>query len=148
MDCIDFSILDTLCTNGRASWSELARQLDFSSSSIIDRVRKLEESGVIEGYTTIISPEHMGYPVVAFISVTLENPCFRDSFVDFIKSSKESLECHHIAGEWDYLVKGRFKSMSHLEKFVSEVIKGTKGIKATKTSIALSTVKETIFRPF
>jgi Lrp/AsnC family leucine-responsive transcriptional regulator len=113
----------------------------------MDRVRKLEEKGVIKGYSAIISPRAIGLTLTSFLSVTLEHPRDRATFLQFVKTTPEIQECHHVAGDYDYLLKVRCRDTEHLEDLISNRIKELQGIAATRTVIVLSTTKETVELP-
>lgn len=130
-------------SRGRVTWSELAATLDLSAPATADRVRRLEERGVVQGYTALVDPEAVGCGLTAFIAVTLERPEHRDSFVQRILESPQIQECHHVAGDDDYLLKVRCRSTRDLEQIISESIKSLQGIVRTRTTIVLSTAKET-----
>ncbi len=129
--------------DGRATWSDLASQCGVSSPAISDRVRRLEKRGIIQGYRVVVDPMQLGYDVTAFVAVVLEHPQYRQGFLDYVQATPAIQECHHVAGDGDYLLKVRCGRMADLERILSEEIKGLPGILQTKTSIALSTVKET-----
>lgn len=129
--------------DGRVTWSDLATRFGVSSPAISDRVRRLEKRGVIQGYRVVVDPVQLGYDITAFVAVVLEHPRHRQTFLEYVRSTAAIQECHHVAGDGDYLLKVRCSKMADLERILSEEIKGLSGILQTKTSIALSTVKET-----
>jgi Lrp/AsnC family leucine-responsive transcriptional regulator len=147
VDSFDFYILRHLISRGRSRWADLARSLGLSSPSIMERVRKLEEAGVIRGYAALISPKKVGLTLTAFLSVTLDHPRHREPFLQFIERSPEIQECHHVAGDHDYLLKVRCRDTDNLEDLISNRIKELPGIAATRTDIVLSTCKETVALP-
>jgi len=130
-------------SRGRVTWSELAATLELSAPATADRVRRLEERGVIQGYSALVNPEVVGCGLTAFISVTLERPEHRDPFLQRILELPEIQECHHVAGDDDYLLKVRCHSTQDLEQIIGEKIKSLQGIVRTRTTIVLSTAKET-----
>lgn len=142
LDNLDIEILAYLQRHGRATWSELASHLGLSGPAIADRVRRLEENKVIIGYQAQIQPTALGYDLTAFIAVTLERPEHRSPFLACIQRCPEVQECHHMTGDDDYLMKVRCRNTRDLEWFISDVLKQLPGIVRTRTSIALSTVKE------
>src|SRR6059058_5997341 len=105
MDETDSKLIDYLTTNGRATWAELAGVLGLSAPAAADRVRRLEERGVITGYAALVNPEAVGLGLTAFVAATLERPTHRDAFLQRIQELPEVQECYHIAGEADYLLK-------------------------------------------
>lgn len=129
--------------DGRVTWSDLAQRFDVSSPAIRDRIRRLEKRGILRGYGVVVDPMALGYDVTAFVSVVLEHPQYRQGFLDYVQGATAIQECHHVAGDGDYLLKVRCGKIADLERILSEEIKGLPGILQTKTAIALSTVKET-----
>jgi Lrp/AsnC family leucine-responsive transcriptional regulator len=121
----------------------LAATLELSAPATADRVRRLEERGVIQGYSALVNPEAVGCGLTAFIAVTLERPEHRDPFLQRILELPQIQECHHVAGDDDYLLKVRCHSTQDLEQIISERIKSLQGIVRTRTTIVLSTAKET-----
>ncbi|HEY9763207.1 MAG TPA: Lrp/AsnC family transcriptional regulator [Trichocoleus sp.] len=147
LDKTDFKVLACLSRQGRITWSELATQLGISPPAAAERVRKLEEAGVIEGYMALLSPVRLGYDLTAFIAVSLDRPGQRAVFLEHIANLAVVQECHHMAGEDDYLLKVRCRNTRDLEHLISEVIKEIPGVVKTRTSIVLSTLKETSVLP-
>jgi len=147
MDAIDVKIIRRLAVAGRMSWAELAEALDLSPPAAADRVRRLEQRGVIRGYAALLDAEKVGAPVVAFVAVRLERPRHRAAFLERVGALEEILECHHVAGDDDYLLKVRVSSLKDLEDLVSERLKSLPGLAGTRTTVALSTVKETSTPP-
>ncbi|MEA5464857.1 Lrp/AsnC family transcriptional regulator [Leptothoe sp. PORK10 BA2] len=143
LDDLDTRILGALMADGRVTWSELASRCGVSSPAIAERVRRLEKRGIVQGYGVVVDPVQLGYDITAFVAVGLEHPQYRQEFLAYVQSTSAVQECHHVAGDGDYLLKVRCGKMADLERILSEEIKGLPGILRTKTSIALSTVKET-----
>lgn len=139
----DFKAIQHLMVQGRITWSELAGLLELSAPATADRVRRLEERQVIKGYAALVDPEQVGCGLTAFVFVSLERPKHRPSFLKKINELPEVQECHHIAGDDDYLIKLRCSGTRELERLVSEELKGMTGVHRTRTTIVLSTVKET-----
>lgn len=147
MDALDLKVLDVLMQQARMTWAELATQLGLSAPAAADRVRKLEERGVIRGYTARVDPASLGYDLTAFIIVTLGHPGDRDGFLARVHALPEIQECHHIAGDGDYLLKVRCRGTQGLERLITDVLKAIPGVVQTRTTIALSTLKETLALP-
>lgn len=146
MNSNDFKIIEQLMRHARTTWAELGALLGLSAPAAADRVRKLEETGVIKGYAALINPDEIGCGLAAMIAVTLERPEVRSDFLRLVMNLAEVLECHHIAGEQDYMIKVRCSGTRDLERLISEEIKALPGIK-TRTTVILSTVKETPVLP-
>lgn len=147
MDEIDIKILQQLMVQGRITWSELASLLQLSAPATADRVRRLEEKGIIQSYAALVNPELIGCSITAFIAVTLDRPAHQQGFLDLVNQLPEIQECHHVTGDDDYLLKVRCASTRSLEALISNQIKGLPGILRTRTTLALSTVKETPVLP-
>jgi Lrp/AsnC family leucine-responsive transcriptional regulator len=112
-----------------------------------DRVRKLEESGVIRGYAALVDPEAVGASLTAFVAVTLDRPEHRKGFLKKVAKLAEIQECHHIAGDDDYLLKVRCRGPRDLDRVISEELKSVPGVGRTRSTIVLSTAKETPVLP-
>jgi Lrp/AsnC family leucine-responsive transcriptional regulator len=147
LDALDLRVLAQLMPQARITWAELASQLGLSAPAAADRVRKLEEKGVIQGYVTQVDAACLGYDLTAFIAVTLEHPRDREGFLVQLHRLPAIQECHHIAGEGDYLLKVRCQGTRGLERFITDVLKEIPGVTQTRTTIVLSTVKETMALP-
>jgi len=126
------------------SWAELGEALGMTPPSAAERVRKLEEAGVIRGYVTQLDPQSLGLSLAAFIGVTLEHSKHRKAFLEFVARTVEVQECHHVAGESDYVLKVRCRDTAALERLISEQLKGLAGVAQTRTTIILSTNKESL----
>ena len=126
--------------NARANSSEIAEKVKLSTSTVIERIKKLENSGVIKGYAAIIVPEKLGKYVTALISVAIDHPKFNDGFVAAVKHHRHIAECLYIAGEFDYFLKVVTDNTKTLESVLNE-IKSIPGVSKTQTSIVLSSPK-------
>ena len=147
LDILDSKLLHHLMRQGCMTWAELASLLELSAPGAADRVRRLEDRQVIRGYAALVDPEAIGYGLTAFIAVTLERPEHRSAFLQRVQALAEVQECHHVTGEDDYWLKVRCRHTKDLERLISEDLKGLPGILKTRTTIALSTVKETPILP-
>jgi Lrp/AsnC family leucine-responsive transcriptional regulator len=147
LDALDLKTIDELTRHGRMSWADLAGQLGLSAPAAAERVRRLEERGVIRGFAALVDAEAVGCALTAFVAVTLERPEHRAVFLDWARGCSNVQECHHLAGEDDYLLKVRCGGTRQLEALISDELKGLPGVARTRTSIALSTVKETVAVP-
>lgn len=142
LDDLDYKILEHLSLNGRATWADLAPILGLSAPSAAERVKRLEEKGVIIGYGAILNYKLLGYSITAFIAVSLSHPKYMVGFLKAIEEMVEAEECHHVAGDDDYILKVRCKDTEHLDKFLNENLKILPGISRTRTTIVLSSSKE------
>ena len=147
MDYLDYKALALLMERGRAPWTEVGEALELSAPAAAERVRKLEEHAVILGYRAIASAEALGYPLLAFVHVTLGSRTLRETFLKGIVKHQQVVECHHIAGDDDYLLKVRCRGTSDLEHFLTVALKDRLGVARARTTIALTTVKETTALP-
>ncbi len=141
LDALDRKALELLAQDGRLSWADLAAQLKLTGPSAAERVRKLEQRGLIRGYAALLDPELLGLEVTAFVAVRLAHPRDRERFVKRIRELDGVLECHHVAGDDDYLLKVRVANLRALEQLVSSEVKAIAGVTQTRTTIAMSTSK-------
>jgi Lrp/AsnC family leucine-responsive transcriptional regulator len=146
LDEVDDKALRRLTEEGRVTWAELAQDLKLSAPAAADRVRRLEERGVIRGYTALVDAEAAGYPLLAFIAVTLGsirgNLKERDEFLAMIQGIEEVQECHHLASSDDFLLKVRCRSTLDLERILIERLRSLPIVTGTRTSVVLGTTKE------
>lgn len=140
MDSIDTKILRLLQGNARKTASEIAAEVNLSVPAVSERLKKLETSGVIKQYTTIINPVQMEKTLAAIIFITLERPRYADIFEEYVKGQNEILECHYLAGDFDYALKIMTKNTSTLQELLNR-IKSVQGVQKTRTIVILSTVK-------
>jgi Lrp/AsnC family leucine-responsive transcriptional regulator len=147
MKTIDSKLLARLQQDGRANWAELAKLVGLTPPAVAERVRKLEESGVIRRFTAVIDPVLIGAELTAIVAVTLDRPKDRKPFLDLVNRVPEIQECHHVAGDHDYMLKIRSRGTADLERIISDEIKSLTGVVRTHTTIVLSTSKETTALP-
>lgn len=147
MDTQDSKLLHRLMRDGRASWTDLGEELGMAATSAADRVRRLETSGVITGYAAIVDPSSVGADLAAFVSVTLDAPSARADFLSGASALEGVAEIHHVAGDHDYLLKVRCAGTAGLERLVSEDLKSLPGVVRTRTTVVLSTIKESLVVP-
>ncbi|WP_139692143.1 Lrp/AsnC family transcriptional regulator [Sporolactobacillus terrae] len=146
MDKLDRRLLQSLMKNGRATWSDLAAEIEMSSPAVAERVRRLEDKGVIRAYEAVLDPELVGNTCTAFVAVTLEQMDQRAAFLDLIDTLPEVQECHHIAGDYDYLIKIRARNTKDLDRLISAELKRLPGLR-TRTTIVMNSLKETTQLP-
>jgi len=143
LDRIDRRILTCLQDNARLSHVELSERVNLSASQCQRRAKRLEESGVIEGYGARLSAEAVGLGLTAFVSVTLgkhgENPAAR--FAEAIRAIPEILECHAVTGESDYLLRVAAPDLKAFSDFLLHRLMSIPGVDAVKSSVALEAVK-------
>ena len=143
LDETDRQLLALLQEDDRQPLSELSRQIGIPASTVNDRIKRLVRQGMIAGFHARIAPEALGLNLLAFILVSWSNPKVEAVFLEKIKAAPDVLECHHVTGSWNYLLKVRVKTTGDLERLLTETIKAVEGIERTETLIALSSAKET-----
>lgn len=143
VDAIDLKLIELLQQDARTPQAKLAGQVGLAASSVNERIRKLVEQGLITGYHARLSPEAMGYDLLAFVYVGWSRPETEPVFLARIVDEPTVLEAHHVTGAWNYMLKVRVKNTRMLEAILSKVIKAVEGIERTETIIVLSSVKET-----
>lgn len=144
MDTIDAAILEALKENGRASASEISRRVCLSVPAVTERIKKLEQRGVIRQYTIKIDRYQTGRGLLAFVFVNIDRTAHIAHFRNEIVRHPCVLECHHIAGAYDYLLKVTLEDTQALEKFLSDTLKKIDGVSGSNTIITLTTLKEEI----
>ncbi|MBI5021030.1 MAG: Lrp/AsnC family transcriptional regulator [Ignavibacteriales bacterium] len=143
IDEIDIKILNILQNHGRTRRNEIAEYVGLSIPSVSDRLRKLEDSGFIIQYTTHINPKKVGKDITAFIAVKVDSSKHYPAFIEKAKGNDDVLECHAITGDGSHLLKIRTENAATLENLLSK-IQSWNGVTDTRTSIVLSTAKETM----
>jgi Lrp/AsnC family leucine-responsive transcriptional regulator len=147
LDSIDSKAIASLQQDGRVSWADLGSALGLSAPAAAERVRKLAENGTIRGFAAVLDPDAAGFPVLAFVAVTLASQGSRTTFLNAVRRHELIQECHHVAGDDDFLLKVRARSLSELEAVLADELKGRLGIARTRTTIVLGTAKETMRLP-
>ena len=140
MDLIDYRILACLKDNSRENATNIGAKINLSTSAVIERIKKLESSGLIERYTTIINQSALGRETMAFIYVSLEHPKYNEEFIRMVNENSSIAECHYIAGDFDFILKVVTQKGKMLEEILN-YIKGVNGVSLTRTSVVLSTNK-------
>jgi len=145
LDAIDKRILQELQKNARISNVELSKRVNLSPTPCLERVKRLEKSGMILGYHANICPVKTKKSLLVFIEVTLErttNEVFKE-FAETVKDYSEILECHLIAGGFDYLLKLRFKDIQQYRHFLGDGLAKLPKVSLTHTYIVSEEVKDT-----
>jgi Lrp/AsnC family leucine-responsive transcriptional regulator len=142
LDEIDVKLLTLLQEDGRMSQHDLAEAVGLSSPATGDRLRKLEERGIILQFTTVLDGKKLGQDITAFILVGVDSSRHYAAFIKKASAHPEILECHAITGQGSHLVKIRTESTSTLEHLLAQ-IQSWPGVQWTQTSIVLSSIKET-----
>ena len=134
LDDLDRRLLDQLSRNGRAGYAELGRTIGLSASAVAERVRRLEESGVITGYTCEVDPEKLGLPIAALVRLRYPNANYRP-FHQLLATTPEIVEAHHVTGDDCFVLTVRARSMRHLEEVTGRI----GGLGSVTTSVVYST---------
>jgi Lrp/AsnC family leucine-responsive transcriptional regulator len=137
---IDRKIVSLLARNGRMSFTELARQAGLSVSAVHQRVRRLEQDGVIKGYAAMFNPEDVGLPLTAFVSVKPFDASAPDDLPQRLQHLTAIEACHSVAGDENYILKVRVASPAELEDLLYQI--RTQGGVSTRTTVVLSTPYE------
>ncbi len=142
LDAKDRRILGLVQRDGKMSQALIAKTVGLSTAAVNERLKKLEQAGVIRRFTALVDPKAVGMQVTAFIEVFLEHPRYEDPFLKRILDLDEVQECHHITGEFSVLLKVRLSDMESLQRLVISQLNGLQGVRQTRTVMVLSTVKE------
>ena len=153
LDRLDKLILGRLQLNGRETYDAIGAQVGLSPSAVLRRVKRLEESGVIDRYVALVKPESVGLGLAAYINVRLEkqleshkrNPM--DLFRASVQTWPEVVECAALSGEMDYLLRVLVQDMAHYSRFVMNTLLKHPSVQDCKTSFVLDRVKATTAVP-
>lgn len=142
LDAIDLRILASLQKNARTTNAELARELEMAPSAVLERVRKLEQRGVLLGYEARLAPKALGLGLMAFVFVRVDEPTGASTAGQALAAFPEVQEVHNVAGEDCYLVKLRVRDTDDLARVLRERFQRIPGLRGTRTTIVLTTLKE------
>ncbi len=143
IDDYDRAILDALQQDGRIANAELARRLNLSPPAIHARLRRLEEGGLIARYAALLDREKLGFDLLCFVNISLQRHTREhvDVFRDRIHTLPNVLECHHVTGEYDYLLKVVVRNRKELEHLLMEELTPIPGVAHIHTSLVLNEIK-------
>jgi len=147
MDSIDRNILIAVQEDGAAGLADLAKVSGLSVSATAERVKRLEERGVIRGWRADLDPASVGCPLLVFLRVALRPGRDESGFRKAVKRLPQVLECHAVTGSAGYLLKARFATLADAEAFVTEEIRAIPGVDSTELLVGLATIKETSVLP-
>lgn len=149
LDKIDYSILKILQERGRVTNAQLASEVGLSPAPTLERVRKLEVSGMIQSYHALVDLEKIGLAITVFIEVKLNyHSHFKiEQFIDSIKALPEIVETYHITGDGDFLLKMHTQSISDYQKFIVEKLSKIDGVGHIQSKVVLSTIKNEMVLP-
>ncbi|WP_129776977.1 Lrp/AsnC ligand binding domain-containing protein [Peristeroidobacter soli] len=145
LDRVDRQLLSLLQADGRLTVAELARTVNLTLTPCIERVRRLEREGFIDGYYAHLNPKRLGQSMLAFTEVTLDHAT-QDVFQRFkeaVQLVEEIVECHMVAGGFDYLIKTRVQDMDEYRRVLGDKIVNVRGVRHTQTYFVLEEVKST-----
>jgi Lrp/AsnC family transcriptional regulator, leucine-responsive regulatory protein len=150
LDRISRKILKELQSDGRIANVELAKRVNLSPAACLERVKKLQDAGFILGYTALLNPKLLDVSLVVFIEVVLDRttPEVFDDFKASVQNIDEIMECHMVAGGFDYLVKARVKDMNAYRDFLGRALLILKGVRETHTYAVMEEVKSTTHLSF
>jgi Lrp/AsnC family leucine-responsive transcriptional regulator len=141
LDATDLKILHILQLNGRARLADIAGEVELSAPAVMERVKKLESSGVIKGYLALVDAKKLGKDITAFIGVSINHQRDVDKFAKHILQYPDVLECHHVTGEESFILKVKSENTASLEKLLGQ-LRSVEGVTRTVTNVVLSTAKE------
>ncbi|RAK57738.1 winged helix-turn-helix transcriptional regulator [Phenylobacterium deserti] len=149
LDDIDRRLLRVLQADGRISNADLADRCGLSPSACSDRVRRLREGGFITGFHATLDPQKVGRGVLIFVEVVLDRttPEVFESFAVEARRAADILECHMVAGGFDYLIKARVRDLAEYRTFLGEVLVRIPGVRETRTYPVLEEVKSSTQLP-
>ena len=142
IDRIDLKILSILQNQGRSRLADIAEEVNLSAPAVMERVKKLESSGVIKGYQALLDAKRVGKDIAAFIGVSIDHQRSIDNFAAQMLRYPDVLECHHVTGDESFILKVKSANTGSLEKLLGE-IRSVEGVTRTVTKVVLSTAKET-----
>ena len=138
LDAIDSRILRLLINNARLPFLEIARECGISGAAIHQRIRKLEDWGVIRGSRLVVDPKLLGFDVCAYINISLQDPMLLNQTMERLKQIPEIVECHFITGTYVMLVKLYCVDNEHLMKTIFDSVLRIQGVTTTQTYISLN----------
>ena len=141
MDTIDAKILSCLTQDARMNASQISQNVNLSVSAVIERMKKMEASGLIRGYTAVIDERIAGYDVQALISIRLEHPKYNQEFSRQMCNHERVMECFYITGDFDYMARISAGSTEELTKVLHD-IKNIPGVSLTRTYVVLDNIKQ------
>ena len=145
LDDRDQKILALVQRDAKLPQAEIARRVGLSTAAVNERLRKLENAGVIRRYVAVVDPHAVGMGITAFVEVFIEHPRHEAAFIGRLLELDEVLEVHHVTGEFSLLLKVRVRDMDGLQQLLLHQLNAQEGVRQTRTVMVLSTVKEESF---
>lgn len=142
LDSVDHLIVQRLQVDGRTTQLELAREVGLSQPAVAERIRKLEQRGVITGYTARVDATLLGKDITAFVGVRIEHPRYFEEFDRQVLALEDVLECHRVAGADSYLLKVKTRNTRTLDDLLVGRLRAIPGVTGTHTTIVLASIKE------
>lgn len=144
LDAIDLQLLNLLQKDAKMKHKELAAALGLTITPVYERIKRLEKSGVIRQYATLLNPKKIGKELICFCMVTLEKRSleYLKAFEKAITPINEVMECYHLAGEYDYLLKVVVQDMNDYQGFIVNKLSAISNVGQVQSSFALSILKE------
>lgn len=149
LDQIDRKLLEILQSSGKITNAQLSKEIGLSPAPTLERVKKLENSGIIESYHAQLDREKIGMGVMTFVQVTLSGhkKSITEAFVKIIEKVPEIIECHHVTGSCDFLLKVIAKDITSYQTLIMETINEIEVVASTQTMVILSTFKNSKVYP-
>lgn len=141
-DAIDYKLLDLLQQNARMTQLEMAAAVGLSQPAVAERMRKLEQDGIITGYSARVDGKKLGKDITAFIGVRIEHPKYNAGFGKKVLAIPDVLECHRITGPDSYLLKVVTEDTQSLDSLISDLLRHIPGVTRTLTTVVTSSIKE------
>lgn len=143
LDLTDIKILEQLQVNARTAQAEIARAVGLAPSAVLERIRKLELRGIVRGYRADLNPKAIGLGLLAFVAVRSDESAAYQTVARALADCPEVLEVHHVAGDDCYLIKVRARDAEHLGQLLRTRFGAIAGVRSTRTTVVLETIKET-----
>lgn len=142
LDDVDKQIIDILVNDGRTSYADISKKVGMKPPSVIERIKKLEKEGIIKQYTTRIDYKKLGYDILAFIGISIDNAQHIEDFEDTLKNFDDDIvECHHVTGDFTMILKVITKNTNTLSKLIKK-IRNITGVRQTNTILVFSTIMD------
>ncbi|MEP3428433.1 MAG: Lrp/AsnC ligand binding domain-containing protein [Roseibium sp.] len=149
LDAIDRRILKVFQEDGRITNTELSERISLSATATAERTKRLVRDGFIEGFSANLNPKKVDRGLLVFVEIRLErtSPEIFDAFKYAVERSTDIMECHMVAGGFDYLIKSRVKDMEAYRTFLSDVVLALPGVRETHTYAVMEEIKDTHILP-
>ncbi|MFT6879932.1 MAG: Lrp/AsnC family leucine-responsive transcriptional regulator [Arcticibacterium sp.] len=149
LDVIDHKLLEILQQNGKITNSQLSKDVGLSPAPTLERVKKLEQSGIIQSYHAQINRDKVGLSVLTFVQVTLKGhqKAIIEAFVKKVNAVPEIIECHHVTGSCDFLLKVIAKDITNYQQLIMDTINEIEVVSSTQTMVILQTIKNSKVLP-